>query len=94
MAIDHWAYWSKVGLDFSRPGTPGDNARKEAFNGTVRRECLTLHYYLNLRDAESMLSAWQLDYNNERPHGSLGQIPPAEFRAGFTKEEDPIRQSI
>ena len=94
MAMDHWAYWNKIGLDFSRPGTPGDNARNEAFNGTVRRECLTLHYFLNLRDAESMLSAWQLDYNNERPHGSLGQIPPAEFRAGFTKEEDPIRQSI
>ncbi len=94
MAMDHWAYWNKIGLDFSRPGTPGDNARNEAFNGTVRRECLTLHYFLNLRDAESMLSAWQLDYNNERPHGSLGQIPPAEFRAGLIEEEDPIRQSI
>ena len=93
MAMDHWAYWNQIGLDFSRPGTPGDNARNEAFNGTVRRECLTLHYFLNLRDAESMLTAWQLDYNNERPHGSLGQVPPAEFRAGLPEEEDSIRQS-
>jgi putative transposase len=87
LAMDHWAYWNKVGLDFSRPGRPGDNARNEAFNGTVRRECLTLHYFLSLQDAESMLSAWKLEYNNERPHGSLGQIPPAEFRAGLTRKE-------
>jgi putative transposase len=39
IAMDHWAYWNKVRLDFSRPGKPGDNARNEAFNGTLRREC-------------------------------------------------------
>ena len=78
-------------MDFSRPGTPGDNARNEAFNGTVRRECLTLHYFLSLPDTESMLSAWQMEYNNERPHGSLGQTPPAEYRTGLTKEEDSSR---
>jgi len=91
MAMDHWAYWNKIGLDFSRPGRPGDNARNEAFNGTVRRECLTLHYFLNLQDAESMLSAWKFEYNNERPHGSLGQIPPAEYRAGLTRKEGSSR---
>ncbi len=32
MAMDHWAYWNKVGLDFSRPGTPGDSARNEHNN--------------------------------------------------------------
>ncbi len=89
MAMDHWAYWNKVGLDFSRPGRPGDNARNEAFNGLVRRECLTLHYFLSLHEARSRLSSWQMEYNNERPHGSSGQIPPAEYRAGLTKVEVP-----
>jgi putative transposase len=41
LAMDHWAYWNKIELDFSRRGKPGDNARNEVFNGTVRRECLT-----------------------------------------------------
>jgi putative transposase len=35
-ALDHWAYWHRIQLDFSRPGKPGDNARIEAFNGRLR----------------------------------------------------------
>lgn len=91
MAMDHWAYWNKVALDFSRPGTPGDNARNEAFNGTVRRECLSQHYFLNITEAAAVLSSWGNEYNNERPHGSLGQIPPAWFMAGWNTKDDPAR---
>ena len=54
--MDHRAYWNQVGLDFSQPGPPGDNARNEAFNGTARRECLTLQYFLSLQNAERRLS--------------------------------------
>jgi len=61
LAMDHWVYWNGVSLDFSRPGTPGDNARNEAFDATIRRECLTLHYFLNLAEAEGILRAWQLE---------------------------------
>ena len=84
MAIDHWAYWNQVRLDFSRPGTPGDNAINEAFNGSVRRECLSQHYFLSITDARATLENWRIDYNNERPHSSLDQIPPARFRADWT----------
>jgi transposase InsO family protein len=41
--LDHWAYWHHVALEFSRPGKPVDNTFIEAFNGTLRRECLSLH---------------------------------------------------
>ena len=40
-ALDHWAYWNHVKLDFSRPGKPTDNPFIEAFNGSLRRECLS-----------------------------------------------------
>lgn len=40
-ALDHWAYWNKVQLDFSRPGKPSDNAFIEAFNASLGRECLS-----------------------------------------------------
>ena len=89
MAMDHWAYWNNVGLDFSRPGTPGDNARNEAFNGTVRRECLSQHYFVDLSDASGVLDSWRNEYNNDRPHGSLGYITPAGFRAGWGRKDDP-----
>jgi putative transposase len=89
MAMDHWAYWNKVKLDFSRPGTPGDNARNEAFNGTVRRECLSQHYFMDITEASVVLDSWRDEYNNDRPHGSLGHMSPACFRAGWSNKDDP-----
>lgn len=88
LALDRWAYWNQVDLSFSRPGTPGDNARNEAFNGLVRRECLTQHYFLDLKEAARVLHSWKEEYNNDRPHGSLGQIPPAHYRAGWATTND------
>jgi len=80
-ALDHWAYWNHVQLDFSRPGKPVDNTFIEAFNGTLRRECLSSHWFLGLEDLQQTLEAWRQDYNNQRPHSSLAGVPPAEFRA-------------
>jgi putative transposase len=71
-ALDHWASWNQIQLDFSRPGKPTDNAFIEAFNGTVRRECLSAHWFTSVADANRILSAWRDDYNNARPHSRLG----------------------
>lgn len=79
--LDHWAYWNKVRLDFSRPGKPTDNAFIESFNSSLRRECLSQHYFINLDDANRALEHWRDDYNNTRPHSSLGNVPPAHFGA-------------
>jgi putative transposase len=81
-ALDHWAYWNQVQLDFSRPGRPVDNCVCEAFNGSLRRECLTLHWFASLAEANQVLSSWREDYNNARPHRSLGHRSPAAFATG------------
>jgi putative transposase len=91
MALDRWAYWNRVGLSFSRPGKPGDNARNEAFNGLVRRECLSQHYFLDLNEAAAVLDSWKEEYNKVRPHGSLGQLTPACYVAGWNETNDPER---
>ncbi len=79
-ALDHWAYWNQVRLDFSRPRKPVDNCVCEAFNGSRRRECLSMHWFADLAEAQAVLSAWQEDYNNHRPHSSLRQQSPPEFK--------------
>ena len=81
-ALDHWAYWNRVQLDFSRPGKPVDNSVCEAFNGSLRRECLTRHWFASLAEAQAELNAWREDYNNCRPHTGLGLQTPAHIRAG------------
>ena len=78
-ALDRWAYWNKVQLDFSRPGKPGDNAHIESFNGRVRQECLNEHWFTSLEDAKEKVEAWRRDYNERRPHTSLGNRTPLEF---------------
>jgi putative transposase len=81
-ALDAWAYWNQVKLDFSRRGKPGDNAHIEAFNSLVRRECLSQHWFTSLEEAGGLLERWKEEYNNDRPQGSLRQMPPARYRAG------------
>ena len=56
-ALDHWAYWNRVQLDFSRPGKPVDNSVCEAFNGSLRRECLTRHRFASLAEARIELAS-------------------------------------
>jgi putative transposase len=80
-ALDHWAYWNKVRLDFSRPGKPTDNAGIESFHNAFRRECLTQHYFLSIIEAKARLDTDRAEYNNFRPHSSLANQPPAHFRA-------------
>jgi len=81
-ALDHWAYWHRVDLDFSRPGKPVDNTSIEAFNGTLRHECSSQHWFLSLQDVQRTLKAWRGDDNTQRPHSSLAGMPRAQFRAG------------
>ena len=63
-------------LDFSRPGKPTDNAYIEAFNGRFRAECLNTHWFLTLADAREKLEDWRRYYNEDRPHGAIGNKPP------------------
>lgn len=78
-AIDQWAYWNKVELDFSRPGKPTDNAVCESFNGRVRQELLNASWFESVTDAQTKADRWRHDYNYDRPHGSLGDLAPTEF---------------
>jgi putative transposase len=74
--LDLWAYQRGVTLDFSRPGKPTDNAFIEAFNGRFRSECLNAHWFMSLADAKEKMEDWRKYYNEERPHGAIGNKPP------------------
>jgi putative transposase len=74
--LDLWAYQRGVTLDFSRPGKPTDNAFIKAFNGRFRAECLNAPWFLTLDDARTKLEDWRRYYNEERPHGAIGQRAP------------------
>jgi putative transposase len=78
-AMDLWAYTNKVILDFSRRGKPTDNAAIESFNGRFRSECLNVHWFHSLEDAEEKIEAWRQDYNENHPHRALKGLSPNEY---------------
>jgi putative transposase len=78
-ALEDWAHQRGVQLDFIRPGKPQENAFIESFNGRLRDECLNVHQFLSLADARQKIETWRRDYNEARPHGSLGRLTPCEF---------------
>lgn len=78
-ALEDWAYRRGVQLDFIRPGKPVENAFIESFNGRLRDECLNVHQFASLLEAQALIESWRVDYNQRRPHSSLGHLTPNEF---------------
>jgi putative transposase len=79
--FDLWAYHHGVRIDFSRPGKPTDNCFIETFNGSLRDECLNVHWFETLEEAKVRIEAWRRDYNESRPHQALRDQTPVEFAA-------------
>ena len=78
-ALDAWAHASGVKLHYIRPGKPVENAYAESFNGRFRDECLNENWFTNLLDARTTIELWRRDYNENRPHSSLGGATPMEY---------------
>ena len=81
-ALDVWAYEQGVKLHFIEPGKPVQNAFIESFNGRMRDECLNEHWFMSLAEARETIESWRRDYNEVRPHSSLGNRTPQEFTGG------------
>ena len=79
--LEAWSQEWKVRLEFIAPGKPVQNAFVESFNGRMRDECLNGNWFLTVGDARRKIQSWRQDYNERRPHSSLGYRTPVEFAA-------------
>lgn len=78
----HFLAWNlerKIEVVHIDPGKPVQNAFVESFHGRLREECLNASWFQNLWDARAKIAAWRDEYNEERPHSSLGYLTPCEF---------------
>lgn len=87
-ALDLWAHGRGLTIDFIRPGKPVDNAFVESFNGRLRDECLNENWFQSLREAREVIEAWREDYNDVRPHRSLGGRTPSEYARTLSTAAD------
>ena len=79
-AVLKWANENGVDWHYIDPGKPQQNAFIESFNGSLRDELLNEEMFDSLEDARRKLALRRYDYNNVRPHSSLGNKAPAEAR--------------
>ncbi len=74
-----WCIERQIELVHIEPGKPMQNGHVESFHGRLREEYLNVSWFGNLLDARWKIGAWRREYNEERPHSSLGYRTPAEF---------------
>jgi putative transposase len=77
--LGNWCEERQILLQFIQPGKPTQNSFIERNNGSLRKELLNAYHFFSLQEVRMMAQEWQLDYNHERPHDSLGNVPPIEF---------------
>jgi putative transposase len=78
--LGQWASDRQVHLRFIDPGTPAQNALSASCTGRLRDECLNRHGFTNVADARRISGGWLTNYNDARPHSSLGYCPPTQCR--------------
>lgn len=78
--LDIWCKRREITLVFIEPGKPMQNGYVERCNGNIRSELLNAYVFTTLKEVREMAAVWMHDYNNLRPHTSLGYLSPVTYR--------------
>jgi transposase InsO family protein len=89
-AVCQWLKESGCQTLFITPGSPWENGYIESFNDKLRDECLNREIFRNGKAAQTIVEAWRQEYNNYRPHSSLGYLTPVDFARIYYEENQVI----
>jgi len=82
-AILEWLGKEKIDTALNDPGKPWQNGADESFNGKFRDECLSLEWFRSREEARVVIETWRRHYNHVRPHSSLKDLTPIEFKTRY-----------
>jgi len=78
-----WLAEAGTQTHYIEPGSPWQNGFGESFHSRLRDECLNGEVFATVAEARVVTELWRREYNQERPHSSLGYRTPTEFRAAW-----------
>lgn len=79
--FSEWCESKEITIQYTQPGKPMQNGYIERFNRTYRQDILDACLFKDLQQVTELTEEWLDDYNNHRPHESLGGIPPIKYKA-------------
>jgi putative transposase len=85
-AVLRWLTGANIDTAHIDPGKPWQNGSNESFNGKFRDECLSMQWFKNRIDAKILIEEFRREFNEVRPHSSLGQLTPAEFKLKLSQQ--------
>jgi putative transposase len=83
--IQDWLKERQIKTLYIKPGNPWENGHIESFHDKLRDECLNRELFGTLAEARVILESWRVEYNQRRPHSSLGYQTPEKFARGASK---------
>lgn len=84
--FQEWCKANDINLLYTQPGHPTQNSYIERFNGSYRRAVLDAYIFRTLDDVRKITDEWKNDYNENRPHDSLGDMSPREYKLNYLEK--------
>jgi transposase InsO family protein len=78
-AIQDWLQEREIKILYIKPGSPWENGHIESFHDKLRDEFLKRELFGTLAEARVLLESWRAEYNERRPHSSLGYQTPSAY---------------
>ena len=88
-ALLKWIVEQGIETALIDPGKPWQNGALESFNGKFRDECLSMEWFRNRFDAKIVIEEFRRQFNEVRPHSSLEQLTPLEFKQKLSSTKEP-----
>ncbi len=82
----NWCHHKRIQMQFIQPGKPMQNSLVERFNGTYRKEILDAYVFYSLKELKTITQNWMEEYNYERPHDALKNLPPIRYVLKYGKQ--------
>lgn len=89
-----WAKDKGINIQYIQPGRPMQNGYIERFNRLYREAVLDAYLFFDLEQVRQLTQEWMQEYNHNRPHESLGNLTPHEWKMNLLKNDQTLKQAV
>lgn len=89
-----WAKDNQITIQYIQPGRPMQNGYVERFNRIYRDAVLDAYLFFNLYQVRHLTQEWVEEYNYRRPHESLNDLTPYEWKMNLLKNDQPLKKAV